>query len=166
MKVLTLDLATLPAGRSDTQVEARPEEIGLDPALWGERVLGRLTVEKSGDQVTVRGTLEAEAQLECVRCLGAMRLEMRVPFEVFAERSGGRRAAEEADLVRDDYMLFHDGRQLDLCEDVREALLLEVPIAPKCRPDCAGLCPKCGADLNAGPCGCASRAGERPETHA
>jgi uncharacterized protein len=39
-----------------------------------------------------------------------------------------------------------------------------VPIAPHCREDCQGLCPRCGADLNQGPCGCeragrASRAG-------
>lgn len=166
MKVFTLDLATLPAGRSESLVEARPDELGLDPSQWGERVRGRLAVEKSGDQVTVRGHLEADALLECVRCLEPARLPLRVPFEVFAERAGGRRAAEEADLERDDYMQFHDGRQLDLREEAREALLLEVPIAPTCRPDCRGLCPRCGADLNQGPCGCAPRAEERPETHA
>ena len=37
---------------------------------------------------------------------------------------------------------------------VREQALLEVPIRPLCRPDCRGLCPRCGADLNAGDCGC------------
>ncbi len=47
-------------------------------------------------------------------------------------------------------MKFHDGRRLDLREDARESLLLEIPIAPRCREDCAGLCPKCGADLNLG----------------
>jgi uncharacterized protein len=36
---------------------------------------------------------------------------------------------------------------------VREAVLLDLPLAPLCRPDCAGLCPECGADLNAGDCG-------------
>jgi len=38
--------------------------------------------------------------------------------------------------------------------EVREVILLEVPAAPICRPDCAGLCPRCGADRNAGPCAC------------
>jgi uncharacterized protein len=37
---------------------------------------------------------------------------------------------------------------------VRDALLLELPLAPLCRPDCRGLCARCGADLNAGPCSC------------
>ena len=68
------------------------------------------------------------------------------------ERSGGRGAAHQAELERDDYMLFHDGRRLDLRDEAREALLLEVPMVPLCRPDCRGLCPRCGADWNEGPC--------------
>jgi uncharacterized protein len=51
-------------------------------------------------------------------------------------------------------MKFHDGRQLDLRASARELLLLELPMVLHCREDCPGLCLKCGADLNAGPCGC------------
>jgi len=45
--------------------------------------------------------------------------------------------------------------RIDLAPLAREALLLELPLAPLCQAECAGLCPTCGADLNAGPCGCA-----------
>ncbi len=166
MHVFTLDLASLPAGRSDVEIEAQPDQIGLDPAVWVGRVRGRLAVEKSGDQVTVRGRVEGSARLDCVRCLAPADLDLSVVLECFAERSGGRRAAEQAELERDDYMLFHDGRQLDLREQAREALLLEVPIAPRCRPECKGLCPRCGADLNEGPCGCAPRSDDRTEAPA
>ena len=44
--------------------------------------------------------------------------------------------------------------QIDLTGVVREELALEVPAFVLCREDCAGLCPTCGADLNAGPCAC------------
>ena len=37
------------------------------------------------------------------------------------------------------------------------AILLELPIAPHCRENCEGLCPRCGADLNDGPCACPDR---------
>ena len=158
MDAFKLDLATLPAGRSPIEAVADPSEIGLEASAWEGPIRGRLTVEKSGDQVTVRGTLHGVAVQECVRCLGTAKLAVEAPFEVFAERSGGRRSAHEAELERDDYMKFHDGRRLDLREDARESLLLEVPMVPKCRPDCAGLCPRCGADLNLGPCGCTSAA--------
>ena len=43
---------------------------------------------------------------------------------------------------------------LDLTGVIREELVLDVPTLVLCREDCAGLCPTCGADLNAGPCAC------------
>ncbi len=155
MDVFALDLATLPAGPSEVVIEASPEQLGLEAGAWSGPVVGRLRVEKSGEQVTVRGTLLATARIECVRCLGPATLGIRAPFEVFAQRGGGRRQELDDALERDDYMLFHDGRRLDLREQARETLLLEVPMTPWCRPDCRGLCPRCGADLNQGPCGCA-----------
>lgn len=158
MDVFVLDLATLPAGPSEVVVEADPGRLGLEPEAWSGSVQGRLRVERSGEQVTVRGTLRATAQLECARCLGPAVLEIRAPLEIFAQRGGGRRHELDEALERDDYMLFHDGRKLDLREQARETLLLEVPMTPWCRPDCRGLCPRCGADLNQGPCGCAPQA--------
>ena len=50
--------------------------------------------------------------------------------------------------------------RLDLTPMVREEVLLAIPDSPLCRPDCAGLCPTCGADLNAGPCGCEQPGGD------
>ncbi|HET7523328.1 MAG TPA: DUF177 domain-containing protein [Acidimicrobiales bacterium] len=46
------------------------------------------------------------------------------------------------------------GELLDLQPLVRDALLLELPLAPLCSEDCQGLCATCGADLNDGPCSC------------
>ena len=47
------------------------------------------------------------------------------------------------------------GEQIDLVPMVRENLLLDAPLAPLCRPDCAGLCPTCGVDHNDVDCDCA-----------
>jgi uncharacterized protein len=83
---------------------------------------------------------------ECRRCLrptaGDVRAEVR---ELFVERP-----SEGGDS--DEYPLRH--AQVDLEPLAREAVLLELPAAPLCRKDCAGLCPTCGADLNEGPCTC------------
>jgi uncharacterized protein len=46
-----------------------------------------------------------------------------------------------------------DGDLLDLGPMVRETILVELPLAPVCRPDCAGLCAVCGADRNTVDCG-------------
>ncbi len=150
-----LDLATLKPTLNRLEVEAPAHDVGLPDAEWPGSVRGELRVEKSGSRVSVRGTVKSAARLECVRCLRTFDLGLAADLTVFAEQSGtSRNRAEEHELERDDYMLFHDGRRLDLRETVREMLLLELPITPYCREDCPGLCPKCGADLNAGPCGC------------
>jgi len=43
---------------------------------------------------------------------------------------------------------------LEIGERVRQLILLALPLKPLCRPDCRGLCPLCGQDLNEGECGC------------
>ena len=46
------------------------------------------------------------------------------------------------------------GEQIDLTLMVRESILLELPLAPLCRADCAGICPTCGENRNDNPCSC------------
>jgi uncharacterized protein len=78
----------------------------------------------------------------CMRCLGPASPEIAVDSrEVHDERGG-----EE---LRSPYV---DGDKLDVRAWARDALALALPNQVLCRPDCAGLCPECGANLNeAGP---------------
>ena len=154
MSGFSIDLAALPSGISRIRVEAQGLDLGFPPAGWTGPIVGVLEVQRSGDRISVQGRLEASAWTECVRCLRSYELPLEVPFEVFAERAGTGYRPDEEELERDDYMKFHDGRHLDLRDEAREALLLELPIAPHCREDCRGLCPHCGADLNQGRCSC------------
>jgi uncharacterized protein len=50
---------------------------------------------------------------------------------------------------------------VDLAFALREELILAVPPFVECRPDCKGLCPRCGANLNDGPCDCPPRSDPR-----
>jgi len=104
---------------------------------------------------SVGGGIEVTAELwapwhgECRRCLRPLSGELRCDVrELYRPRTAG----ELADADEDTYPL--QGDTLDLGQLVRDALLLELPIAPVCRVDCQGLCPTCGADRNDGPCGC------------
>ncbi len=155
MSGLIINLATLAAGMSRLEARATAEELQLPSAEWPGSVEAVLALDRTGDLVAIRGRIRSDARLECVRCLMAFDLPVAADLTVVADRAGGRGRLEE-DLEADDYMKFHDGRQLDLREEARDALLLELPITPHCREDCRGLCPRCGADLNEGPCGCAA----------
>lgn len=150
MTGFVLDLATLRPAMARVELEGAASDVGLSQPEWPEQVRGTFTVEKSGERVSVRGTVRTRAHLECVRCLREFDLPLESQLVVYAERSGSTSREEQEALERDDYMVFHDGRRLDLRDAVREGLLLELPISPLCREDCPGLCPKCGAELTLG----------------
>lgn len=163
MSGFVLDLATLRPGAEWLEVEAGARELDLSEEQWPGPVRGRLRLDRTGDRVTVHGTVSATARLECVRCLERFDAVLEVPLDVFADRTGtGRHPEDEEVLERDHEMAFHDGRNLDLRDFAREALLLEVPITPRCREDCRGLCPQCGANLNEGSCPHVSVAAHAP----
>jgi uncharacterized protein len=154
MSRLSIDLGALPPGLRQVRIESSAHDLGLPPSEWTDEVTAVLDIERNGDRISVRGKLEGRAHVECVRCLKELDLPLEADLEVFAERKGSGPRVDEEELERDDYMMFHDGRHLDLTERAREALLVELPMAPHCREDCRGLCHRCGADLNQGPCGC------------
>ncbi len=162
MSKFAIDLGSLRQGLTRTELEAQAVDLDLPSDGWAGPIRGVFDVQRTGDTVSVRGELTASARLECVRCLAAFDWPVKVLFEVYAARAGSGRPLEEEALERDDYMKFHDGRQLDLREEARETLLLELPMSPRCREDCKGLCPTCGADLNEGPCGCSRESAGPP----
>jgi uncharacterized protein len=88
------------------------------------------------------------ARAECRRCLKEVTLP--VSTEIGALFSQEPDAADDPDA----YPLPPDADVVDVTPAVREELILAVPRYVECRPDCKGLCPRCGQDLNAGPCGC------------
>jgi uncharacterized protein len=108
-------------------------------------VLVEAEVESVVDGLLVRGEVSSTATLSCVRCLTERQQEVHVEVqELFALDS--REAEEEG------YAVLPDD-QLPLDTMVRDALVLAFPFSPLCRPDCAGLCPVCGANRNEVDCG-------------
>jgi len=101
-----------------------------------------LELESMTDGIVATGHVRAPWEGECRRCLERAEGDLDVAVrELFQDPS---RAVDE-----DAFAL--EGEQVDLVPLVRDALMLELPLAPVCRPDCAGLCPTCGVDLNQEP---------------
>jgi uncharacterized protein len=102
-------------------------------------------IESVVEGLLVTGTVAATAVVKCVRCLRPVDHDLKVEVrELFALREGG-----EED---EGYAVLPDDR-LPLDTMARDALVLAFPAFPLCRPDCAGLCPVCGADRNLQDCG-------------
>jgi uncharacterized protein len=124
------------------------------------RLSGQTGVEgrasRKGQEVRLKGGIRAEVEISCDRCLRPVAAPLEVEFEesfipVAADaREGEERELHEADL----HLSVYEGESVDVDELVREQVLLALPARFVCREDCKGLCPSCGADLNAGACDC------------
>ncbi|MGD8278010.1 MAG: DUF177 domain-containing protein [Gemmatimonadota bacterium] len=127
--------------------DPRWEEIGV--RLAGPLEIG-LDVTATGHDVLVRGRFRGEAAGECRRCLRPTRAPIESELTLLF-RPGVAAVEAEAQEV---YPLPERERDLDLWPALREHLILAQPEYMECRPECRGLCARCGADLNEGPCGC------------
>jgi uncharacterized protein len=103
--------------------------------------------------VVVTGTVTSTWSGECRRCLRPVSAPLVASVREVFERAPRVRDADAAEADEAETYPF-SGDTVDLVPLIRDALLLELPLAPLCRPDCAGLCPICGADRTEQPCDC------------
>ncbi len=92
--------------------------------------------------LTAKTTLDAI----CDRCGKAFSPEKAVPFHCMLAESLENGENDEIELLEDG--------KVDLGDLARTAFILEMDAKTLCSEDCKGLCPRCGADLNLGPCSC------------
>ena len=115
------------------------QHYAVEPAL----VAVRLDISRTtGNGWALRLRFEAGVSGPCMRCLGAADLHFEVDVREVSVPGGG----EE---LQSPYVTADD--ELDLEGWARDALALALPAQLTCRPDCAGLCPQCGANLNEDP---------------
>lgn len=143
-----------------------PEEgidIELDEAITVESVKtvsplhASLKLRTLGSEVLVNGMLEGDVELLCSRCLNAYNMGVRSQINVVYEPSERINKEERHKLKSDELDIgFYKEDTLDTDEVLTEQLLLNIPMKPLCSPECKGICPKCGADLNVSGCKCST----------
>lgn len=84
----------------------------------------------------VRGSLSVPIEARCARCT-----------QIFST------TVSDSGFLRD-FPAIEGTEEVDITEDIREELILNLPHFPLCDGECRGLCPQCGKSLNDGPCGC------------
>ncbi len=115
-----------------------------------------LNLQRAGEIVEMRGSLKTRAKMICSRCLKTFVQPLNTEFRlVYATRPQSNYHAREAELSTEDVeLMLFDGEIIDTYQAIREEMLAALPSKPLCHPDCKGLCPRCGKDLNLGPCQC------------
>ena len=154
-------LHELPDGQSRIDLEVPAQSVGItasDVELEGPLRIG-LSLDRRGDEIWIRGALHAIALQQCSRCLIDFSQILELEFEVFCAKLPAVRTMSPKALDEEDGGVhFHDGHVLSIDSEIREAVLLGLPMRSLCREACAGLCPRCGEDRNLGSCRCVGAA--------
>jgi len=120
----------------DIEEEIDPKELGLDTAqahsISGIKV--KAHIEREKDVVTASCNIRANEKRTCSKCLNEF---------IFL-------LDNKENFV---YSLSSE-HIIELNDDIKDTIILDYPIRQLCKPDCRGLCPYCGKNLNKGPCGC------------
>lgn len=129
-------------------------ELKLEPLLLGgqeyvpspDPTPAELTITKATTGTVLELAFRVHLHGPCFRCLADATLELAIRAREYQAANPGADEELRSPYVEDD--------TLDLSSWARDAVALELPDKILCRPDCAGLCPVCGRDLN-----------EEPHTH-
>ena len=135
----------------DTTVDiAAPK--GFDVADTAVAVAGRL--KNTGKAFVLEAQADCQLETACSRCLQPVEIKLFFHINENYVDEGSPDAKNDEDIV------FRDN-EINLFPAVQRNLLLNIPMKPLCAVDCAGLCPKCGKNLNEGDCGCEGEINEQ-----
>jgi len=110
-----------------------------------------LLIQAQSSGYLIRGRMRGSVALPCDRCAEPFRFDLDTRFELFEEpHNKGESDLEGGDLLR----RTDNGLELDLGDLLWEQFLLALPAKPLCGPECAGICPYCGQNLNQSVCEC------------
>jgi uncharacterized protein len=134
---MQIDSRQIPSDGLTLCEEFSPAALDLETECikYSGPVRARAEAGKIANAVTVKLRLEAAINYTCCRCLTDMPFALRKEFTLNYAVSGAQ-------------------TKIDLNPDIRDEIILDYPLKPLCRPDCKGLCAKCGKNLNQGKCNC------------
>lgn len=128
--------------------------IEVEPGPAGLALSGR--IDRSGESYLLRGQLRGALTTACGRCLEPATVDFDLPVVVSYEERDEDDEEAAGDDEDGDVRSFTGGL-IDLAPELRDEILLAMPIGPLCRPDCAGICSVCGGNRNTAPCDCEAK---------
>jgi len=123
-------------------------DLGARPGGAGLVLRGRLS--RSGEDYLLMGRIAGALETTCARCLEQARVSIDAQLAVTFVAAN----LDDEDLDEDEDVIAFGGNEIDLSDEIRDEILLAIPLQPLCGEACRGLCPICGGNRNAVACAC------------
>ena len=120
------------------------------------RVHGQVKLIRVNRGIWVQALLRTTLSCSCSRCLRSFDLGVRFQVEEIYSQAVDVRTGRHVESLREVDSGFEIDRYhvVDITEGIRQSSILSLPMKPLCREDCAGICARCGTNLNDAKCKC------------
>lgn len=147
---MKIQIAGLSEGTHNFRFREPVADVGLGEEFGGD-VDVDVMLEKTGKQLFVKAEVRATGEFSCDRCAVPFSLPLRANYQMYYVWDPG-----DAEFLHPfEVQVVSAGLPIiNLADDVRQTVMLAVPLKLLCRDECKGLCRHCGADLNKEACSC------------
>ena len=105
--------------------------------------------------IRLKGRFAGKFEVPCARCVEPVEIPLAADFDLIFRPAAADSEAPERSITAPETEIGYYLRDSLLLEDVlREQVLFSLPVRTLCKPDCKGLCPRCGQNRNSQPCSC------------
>lgn len=149
---LKINISRLSEGVHTFNLETESSSLELDDR-FDHPIKVAATLDKSGKQFLLEAKIETDGQFSCDRCLEKFRRPVSAGYSLLYRQESPTSSEPEKEEIA---YISPDTNMIDLGDDVRQFLLLALPIKILCREECKGLCASCGQNLNSARCSCST----------
>ena len=147
--------ATAESSTYSGSLDAGQFQAGPDDYYFAQPLEWNVTISNTGDAFLVTGSITGQGTTACGRCLDDVEVSVKGEVEGYFLLEPPEEDDDSTDEA--DYEVLGDDHIIDLEPLLYAALVMDLPLTPLCREDCAGLCSDCGANLNNEQCDCAEK---------
>ena len=150
--MIKIKVSNLANGRYDFDFNGNVSDLEI-PSPYSGQFRINIVLNKLDNQIIMDAETFIPANLICDRCARDFQSEIKSKFKmVYLFRSN----FDESENEKEEVVYLHpETDKIELDDDIRDYAILAIPMKKLCSEECKGLCPKCGKNLNDGPCNCA-----------
>ena len=153
---MEIDIKSLDNGVTSISKSIPVDEFNFeDKEFSGPIYVNLKAVKEKIGRVWIEGDIEAIAIFQCDRCLDTIKDEIIADVNLLIRRKAPQ---EEEEKEKNDYTIIEaDSSEVDITKYLKDSILLSLPYKKLCSPDCKGICPECGVNLNKEDCDCGKK---------